>query len=359
MNSRSCIYCSLATYDPSDEHIVQDAFGAKMCLTSEVCSECNKFFSPLDGDLANFVRRYALAADPEIGRDLLRGKITLALDPEHGTFFACSHARSGERIPLTQILVRQGTHPLMLLGDAERARVMMKELMEPTGISIESVEWLTPDGELPANAIVARSRERKYVVCAKDKNFRSSVTRLVSSGKMGELLVALSPGSQQTDRRVESELVTFMEQISDVNRPMAKIAFNFACKCFGHSAMLRSEFDGMRSYIRYGVEGGGVEIFSAEARERVRTEPLMKNLCATRSHKLFMVGVPGRPLQVHITLYGYPFAIIQLLDSPATSWIDEEIYLGVFAQPHMPDRILRQSSDFDEIVALVRGQAHG
>jgi hypothetical protein len=103
-----CLYCGQPIRAPSDEHVLQAAFGTSLVLRDDVCRTCNGALSRLDKKLIDLVQTLVYwDGDVPKKRSPLRQGLKVFLDSRSGAWITCRlEPDHTVRIPPQAILMR-------------------------------------------------------------------------------------------------------------------------------------------------------------------------------------------------------------------------------------------------------------
>lgn len=363
---KKCIYCQTTHWPKTAEHVLNKAFGANLTLTDEVCDVCNGHFSPFDKDLLTYIKTVDdLRNHPAVNSsDLMffHGRISLSFDDGDRYWFAIRHSTRNQewiRVPLQQVIIFSSARVGYVDGEAKddlqmdaRRATVVSELSRPERLKFTCPDWQTGEGR-PSNPILARSAPNLYAVVAESELRVQEVIYQIRSGLIGSLLGALNRPAKR--RQIVDENVSLRIQLRDLTIPLAKIAFNFACKILGYDNIQRPEFDWIRRAVRYN-EAPSIEFvtlfFGDARRERMRDNPVVRSLCAFPGHKMILFARPGEPLHVNIVLFEELLANIELLRAPETTWMEKTVALGVFNYTEKTSEVLTMPDDDERLAAI-------
>lgn len=234
-----CIYCRepLPNSVPP-EHVIPESFGMfddNLTLHC-VCESCNRFFG---GTLEWTLQRYSIEGVLRLQHGLADGTLGGFNSLEFKV--ADEGAWKGVRVKIK--------------GDRRR-KTVQAVLIPQVGArrnATDEWEWYTPKEITPefARKYPKGSSSEIQVVGSSLKEQQGLIRILKKNG------VDFNPKRQMTlpfgsDGKVGTNLVAlFSEQIQ---RCIAKIAFNYLAKVKGTEFVLRSDFDDIRAYIRYGTK---------------------------------------------------------------------------------------------------------
>lgn len=335
-------------------------------MANEVCDDCNDHFSAFDTQLYNYIRTLdPLRKHPALeSNDLMffNGQVSLAYYEEQGFWFAAridTRRDTWDRFPLQQIIITSPT-AIAYIDElrnerqvAERKRIMEVELLQQD-IDFRYPVWRMADGSRPPQPIVARSGKNTYAIVAESEERDREVADQVLSGALTARLKAMS--GPPVDARAEDPNISIRAQFRDLAVPLAKIAFNFACAALGFEAVQRSEFDRVRSAVRY-REKSEIDFvihFSDEEQrqEAMNTNRVLISLCASPGHSIILCARPREPLEVNIILFEQLVANVELLRADETGWMDQTLCLGLFDYNAKTSKLLKMPDDYTEFVKI-------
>jgi len=262
-----CIYCRKLDVPRTTEHVLQKALNAASTLPTAVCGgspdRCNDAFSPIDKIFVDFVLSYHTGS---VARLLRQG---LHRDPGSGLVLA-SRIANGLVTFAPQIFQRKDGGWTYYGPPHVDPAIVLAELADPGAIALSTKVAASDEGEV-ALAVI-RSGVRTYLVQGPSAD---SVAKLETAihARMFAQAAPLDRGSD--DRTEPPGAVEYQLNIDfgSVARASAKIALNFVCKHFGAETALKSAFDPLRRFARYG-EGQWIRRSSATfpSAKRNRTE---------------------------------------------------------------------------------------
>lgn len=246
----TCIYCGRQGQEFDREHVIPEAFGtfepASFVLYDAVCKECNNCFGrtldfAISRDSMEALLRFRYGTKPasEAG-DLPYRKIELKIGqpgPWLGATVVLEPDRTGkavEPVPVPQAAFRwKGTQGWNFLVEPELDAVSLAPYIKPV------------PGTLEIRVMGPSQRDHERVIQrlkAAGISFRQESSMANPITNDGKVLVEIEAAVDQT-----------------IFRAIAKIAFNYVAHQHGSGFVLRSDFDGIRKYIRYGTAPGWAE----------------------------------------------------------------------------------------------------
>lgn len=316
MNQWPCIYCRRLDVPRTREHVLQAAFGASATLPTEVCADCNDAFSSIDKSFVEAAQFYHL------GDKMLRGLGLGRAVLEDGTSVN-ARLRPDDNGEFPPQLYEAGPTVWKFLGHREAdLHQMLAELAKPTTLQVKSEVVANADG-VPRLAIL-RSAPRIYLVQGTDGDVVERFAAKVRSEGMRPQSTA-EPMERSSNRNPEITYRTSL-LLEPFCRAMAKVALNFVCHRLGPEVALRSEFDGVRRYARYG-EGSFMDYAVPTALNRTLEHAAAAFVTADH-HALYLMVADvegGRREAVFIVLRGKAIGRLDLTRGnpglPAGTWL--------------------------------------
>jgi HNH endonuclease len=240
----TCIYCLREGQEFDREHVIPEAFGTfeptSFILYNAVCRECNNWFGrtldfALSRDSMEALLRFRYGTkSPSEARDLPYRKIELKIGqpgPWFGATVVLEPDRAGkavEPVPVAQAAFRwKGTQEWTFLVERELDADALAAYVKPVPGMLEI-------------RVMGPSRHDHERVLQRLKaagiNFRQESSLANPITDDGKVLVEIEAAVDQT-----------------IFRAIAKIAFNYVAHQHGSDFVLRSDFDDIRKYIRYGM----------------------------------------------------------------------------------------------------------
>jgi hypothetical protein len=223
-----CLFCGDLRSPKTAEHVIQEAFGSRLCLEEEVCDECNtRRFSEHDKRFVDYVKQlHAPASSGFRGVPLIHGRLGHCFDASLGLWTTVSYGRSGWAT-LPQILKHpNGTWRALASTNAELAK-MTAELGSTKELSVSAipVDNVSPDFQVS----VIRSAPRRYLVKGSDRSeLEATVVKIRARAFIP------NRGTEWSEQRMTSP-VEFKGEIpvGSIVRSLAKNTVNFICAAFG------------------------------------------------------------------------------------------------------------------------------
>lgn len=243
-----CIYCLEAkpASDFTKEHVVPDGFGkfsGALTVVNGVCGDCNAYFGN--------------TIDRVLGRETVEGMLryqTGVKAPSESKKF-----RTGKRIRME--LDVPGTHSGSLVTIAPRVggpglaveQIPQVRIEDPvTGTVVHFTEAEVADPEWPPTQF--RGKNLNIGLIARDAAGQTRLEALLRSKNFGGRFEEAPPTPQEAPVGKVSVRMR-VEVDEDTRRVMAKIAFNYLAVVQGLDFALQSDFNDIRSYVRYGISG--------------------------------------------------------------------------------------------------------
>src|SRR5579863_3867571 len=240
----ACIYCQREGQEFDREHVIPEAFGVfepiSFILYDTVCKECNNYFGrtldfALSRDSTEALLRFRYGTKPasEAG-DLPYRKLELKIGqpgPWLGATVVLEADATGkavEPVPVPQAAFRwKGSQDWTFLVERELKPDVLAEYAKPIPGTLE-IRVMGP---------TTADHERVLeILKSAGINFLREGSLMNPITDDGKVLVEISAAVSQT-----------------IFRAIAKIAFNYAAHQHGSDFILRSDFDEVRDYIRYGT----------------------------------------------------------------------------------------------------------
>ncbi|MGB2678510.1 MAG: HNH endonuclease [Candidatus Acidiferrum sp.] len=240
----SCIYCRREDQEFDREHVVPQAFGNfepnSFILYETVCKECNNYFGrtldfALSRDSMESLLRFRYGTKPASeARDLPYNKLELKIGqpgPWLGATVVLETDRTGkavEPVPVPQAAFRwKGSQDWNYLAERELEADALAKYVKPIPGTLEiRVMGPSPDDH---ERVLQKLK-------AAGIDFRQQGSLMDPVTVDGKVLVEIAAAVDQT-----------------IFRAIAKIAFNYVAHQHGSTFVLRSDFDEIRDYIRYGT----------------------------------------------------------------------------------------------------------
>ncbi len=293
------------------EHVLQKGLNAASTLPTAVCGgapeRCNDTFSPIDKTFVDFVLSYHTDS---VARLLRQG---FHRDPGSDLVLAARIA-DGLLTFAPQIFRRKNGVWTYYGPPQVDPAILLAELADPGTIALSTKVAASAEGEV-ALAVI-RSSARNYLVQGPSADSVASLESAIHAGMFAQA-VSLDRGSD--DRTDPPGPVEYQLNIDlgAVARASAKIALNFVCKHFGAETALKSAFDPLRRFARYG-EGKWHE-FVTPTLLNGDLAAAAPGFAAPDRHTIMLQQVPlggGFQIVVFIFVSGEMVAKILLLPSP-------------------------------------------
>jgi hypothetical protein len=240
----TCIYCRRSDQEFDREHVIQEAFGkfepVSFILYDAVCKNCNNHFGrtldlALSRDSAEALLRFRYGTKPaKEARDLPYKNLELKIGqpgPWFGATVVLEADKTGkavEPVPVPQAAFRwKGTQDWTYLVERELEVAVLAQYVRPVPGTLE-IRIMGPTA-------VDRDRVLSKLTAAGIR-FREEGSLIQPVTDNGQVLVEINSAIDQT-----------------IFRAIAKIAFNYVAHQHGVDFVLRSDFDEIRDYIRYGT----------------------------------------------------------------------------------------------------------
>jgi hypothetical protein len=240
----TCIYCRRSGQEFDREHVIPEAFGTfepeNFILYDTVCKDCNNHFGrtidqALSRDSTEALLRFRYGTKPadEAG-DLPYRKLELKIGqpgPWFGATVVLEPDKTGkavEPVPVPQAAFRWKGSPDW--------KYLVEEELEPSVLA----QYVNPvPGTLEIRVMGPSSEDHQRIV-----------NKLTTAGiKFRQEGTLMEPVTQ--DGKVWIEIAAAVDQT--IFRAIAKIAFDYVAHQHGADFILRSDFDEIREYIRYGT----------------------------------------------------------------------------------------------------------
>lgn len=289
-----CIYCKEFGKNRGREHVVPKAFGTFGALTPVlqcVCSECNNFFS---GAFEKDIYR----SSPEA---LQRWKLGLKSSNTKGQIDSRRlklNARGGEI---------DGLRLDPITNDVE-AQVVARHhgTGEPAHLTLDDLRRLTPDQarqkyDFSSNTLVVWDANQH-------EQFSAELLRLgFMVNKRGKSrFIPMAAGT-----KLSATMTVALD--SKTAQAMAKIAFNYLTITCGPDYALRTEFDEMRRFIRYGIKPVKSTVYASGMNEHAKRTPPTTGI----SHFLTLHIQDGKVVYARVALFsGYTYHAALSLNAP-------------------------------------------
>jgi hypothetical protein len=239
-----CIYCLQECQEFDREHVIPEAFGTfepmSFILYDTVCKECNNHFGrtldfALSRDSTEALLRFRYGTKPASeAEDLPYCKLKLKIGqpgPWFGATVELQPDRTGkavEPVPVPQAAFRwKGTEDWNFLVEDQLEAEALAEYAKPVAGTLDiRVMGPSPDD----HERVLQKLKAAGIKFRKEYAFSNPIT------DDGKVLVEIAAAVDQT-----------------IFRAIAKISFNYVAHQHGAEFVLRSDFDDIRHYIRYGT----------------------------------------------------------------------------------------------------------
>ena len=236
-----CIYCRRTEVPRTKEHVLQHALGASATLPTAVCDECNNAFSPIDKYFVEALPFYHTG-----GKKMLRGLGLGRMALEDGVSVNVLY-RSGGAVFPPQLVGAPGTNWRYVGSGGQDYDAMARELRNPADITIESM--VVPQDDGVPELTILRSSPNTYLVQGWDEK---SLNRTCEGLRANGLHLTTDEGPASRDDIAGTAHFPTSLKLAPYCRAMAKIALNYVCYRCGAETALRSEFDNIRGFARYG-----------------------------------------------------------------------------------------------------------
>lgn len=308
-----CIFCRAVDVERTREHVVQAALGGSLTLPTEVCADCNAAFSPLDKDLIEHVKLFAL------GRvdSLLR--LGLQEDPGAGVRLTARLGMKGDETGLAvglPQLFRSLDGAWHFHGPSVDAlQRMARELSTPVVNVSEAVD-VEEDGQAPVALAVVRTARRTFLVRGSDP---AEVRTLAKTLREKGLQVS-APGEVkewQPPPKVAPITVKSSFPVGSISRCLAKMSLNYVCSLFGTSVALNPAFDRLRKFARYG-ETSFIDFVTPALLDHTQQDAVRGYAHPTR-HAVVLNQIEKDDrywVAVQILLHGTAMGIVRLAATP-------------------------------------------
>jgi hypothetical protein len=239
-----CIYCRRGNQEFDREHVIPQAFGNfephSLILYDAVCKECNNFFGrtldfALSRDSVEALLRLRYGTKPASeAEDLPYRKLELKIG-QSGPWFGATvvmepdaTGQAVEPVPVPQVAFRwKGSLDWNFVVERGLKADVLEKYAKPVPNTLE-IRVMGP---------TAADRERILeILKSVGIDFRPEGTLIKPVTDDGKVLVDIAAAVDQT-----------------IFRAIAKIAFNYAAHQHGSNFVLRSDFDDVRDYVRYGT----------------------------------------------------------------------------------------------------------
>jgi HNH endonuclease len=240
----SCIYCRRENQEFDREHVIPQAFGNfepnSFILYDAVCKECNTFFGrtldfALSRDSMEALLRFRYGTKPASqAGDLPYHKLELKIG-QPGPWFGATvvlepdaTGQAVEPVPVPQAAFRwKGSQDWTFFVEHELKADVLAKYAKPIPGTLE-IRVMGP---------TTADHERVLeILKSAGINFRQEGSLMSPITDDGKVLVEIAAAVDQT-----------------IFRAIAKIAFNYVAHQHGSNFVLRSDFDDVRNYIRYGT----------------------------------------------------------------------------------------------------------
>lgn len=243
MSSHTCIYCKAHDKPFHREHVMPQAFGTfepeSPVLNDCVCSDCNNYFGrtlefALSRDSMEAVLRFRYGIKPASeANELPYKKLELKVGqpgPWHGATVvleADGTGQSVEPVPVPQVAFKWK-------GESEWAWFLERE-MDATRLA----PYKGAQGKVEIRIFGPTPDDHNRLV----EKLKELDIKFVKQGSLKEPIAKDGTVGIQIAAQVDATIF----------RAIAKIAFNYVAYAQGASFVLRSDFDDLRNYIRYGT----------------------------------------------------------------------------------------------------------
>lgn len=254
-----CVYCKEAK-PPSKEHALQRSLGGNLILR-DVCRECNNGFADIDGALAgsSFVSLIRVGTTPREAFETTLGGDHFFTDPKSGVTIEVTVQNQMRSAPYPQVhfLVNGGTASLALLvkdrADSERLDRFVRERISAGQLRSLGVKLGPPEAGATARLVMRREGSgfvRGQSQADVERLLAFLETHWATFAAMSQARFDGADPPQTQEVKTPSVRITQEIHLNDVNRAVAKIAFNIAAARLGAAFVLGPEFDPVREYIR-------------------------------------------------------------------------------------------------------------
>ncbi|TGL17922.1 hypothetical protein EHQ46_15815 [Leptospira yanagawae] len=291
-----CLYCTKDDKEvtfSSQEHIFPAGIGGMFQFpVGTVCDKCNtEVFSPLELD---FIRNSIISLPRQFYGPGKRGSLNPSEATSSFVHLMAFDDASGEKalgvirigvpfqIPQFRIL---GPETVSIFldprhGDIDDQISSFLHVMRAFNKDCKFV-YLT-DELLNEDELYFGFWDKKYYLCAKDRESISKVLEYLEKLRIGELY-------ETTDRILKKEIVESRQKlafnIKAFERISAKIVFNGLCYLTSREFCHQSGYDEIREFIRYGGEGNHVILLNEN---QPSLDPLPGVSFPKHSHRLFI-----------------------------------------------------------------------
>lgn len=329
-----CLYCTkdeTAVNFTSQEHVFPAGIGGMFQFpVGTVCDKCNtEVFSPLELD---FIRNSIISLPRQFYGPGKRGSLNPSEATSSFVHLMAFDDESGERalgvirvgvpyhIPQFRIL---GPETVSIVldprqGDIDDQMNSFLRVMRAFNMDYYKFVHLT-DELLDEDELYFGYWDKKYFLCAKDKDSISKVLKYLEKLQIGELF-------ETTDRILKKEIVESRQKfgfnIKAFERITAKIAFNGLCYLTSLEFCHQTGYDEIREFIRYGGEGNHVILLNDN-------QPSLDSLPGVtfpkHSHKLFIFSGKSEGQIALINFYDSFNLVIRL----SKQMIPENSFTGI------------------------------
>jgi hypothetical protein len=246
----TCIYCRSTTNPFNREHAINEAFGTfkvepdlDFYLRDMVCQPCNQSFGDsidlaLGRDSAEAVLRFTFnLKSPAKARQLQYKRLRLKFWIP-GEFFGAYFELGSDAVGLNLVPIFPPQIGLRWKGTTKTKWLLESE------VSAEAISEYrhAPKGNVEMLILGPHEEDRARV---------ESAVRIAGIPIRNKRDVA---GHTQQDDQIVTQVSMLLD--SRILRAVAKIAFNYVACVHGAGFVLRSDFNDLRNYIRYGTESG-------------------------------------------------------------------------------------------------------
>lgn len=329
---RPCLFCGDSNGTPTDEHVLQHAFGTTLVLDEDVCGTCNtQVFSGLDDALVKLARRYAYHTHPDMMRKgtPIDGQLWL-LRPEEGPWLTYRLTKTITPLLLPQLVQLPGGEWRMMASVEDHARGVPERFLQELRSGALKTGALVCAGESPpVEAAVIRSGAGQFALRGADTAAIDVLAGLVQSRA---LLAGMRVNEQIVSRQVDNTWFTTTTEIDlgGCQRALAKTALNAICAVLGPDEARMPRYDPLRTFAYQGASSSGDEFVTIEVEPK--DEPLACCFADPGEHAVVILPTE-EGLQVFIVLFGLLFAVIRADDS-SLSHGGLPQRLGVFVQDY-------------------------
>lgn len=327
---RPCLFCGNTNGTPTDEHVLQHAFGTTLVLDEDVCGTCNTHvFSGLDDALVKLARRYAYRTHPDMMKrgTPIDGQLWL-LRPDEGPWLSYRLTKTITPLLLPQLVQLPCGEWRMMASVEDHARGVPKRFLQELRAGVRKTEALVCSVESPpVEPAVIRSGPGQFALRGADAEAVHALGELVQSGT---LLAGMRLNEQITTRQADNTWLTTRTEINlgSCRRALAKTALNAICAVLGPDEARMPRYDPLRNFAYRGGHASGGDFVRIEVEPKY--DPLSCCFADPGEHAVVILPTEDG-LQVFIVLFGLLFAVIRA-DEASLSVGGSPQRLGVFVQ---------------------------